>query len=131
MNYIIPKDEKKYLLKMTLLNLGMFPEDESWWDNLVDHVDVHKYFRSEEASWPLEWGEAVFSWMEEVFEPLLTACETPDFRMAFPDLSRAERLFRLSTHWYYLKQTQPQVSAGDAAKDYIRNFAPGVMRALA
>jgi hypothetical protein len=126
----IPVDEKKFLLKMTLISQGLVPNDEREWDALIEHIDVHKYFRNEELDFTIEWGEAVFSWIETVYEPLIEVVDRETVRMAFPDMSRAELMFAISTHWHYLKEKDPEISAGRAAEDFISRFARRILARL-
>ncbi|AHC14979.1 hypothetical protein [Salinispira pacifica] len=122
MVYDIPVNEKRDLLKQTLMTQGFHCDSEDEWNALLEHIEVHKYFASEHSPSPVNWHEAVFSWMEEVYEPLLDAVKTPELHAAFPDVSSGSLLFAISSHWYYLKQSKGEVSAADAARDYSRKF---------
>jgi hypothetical protein len=118
----IPMDEKRYLLKMTLINQGLVPDSEAAWDALVEHIDVHKYYQNEPLDFPLEWGEAVFSWIDSVYEPLAEAVSGDSLGEAFPELTPMDLLFSVSTHWQYLKERNPAASASEAARDYLDRF---------
>lgn len=122
MVYDIPVNEKRDLLKQTLVTQGFHCDTEAEWNALLEHIEVHKYFASEHSPSPVNWHEAVFSWMEEVYEPLLDAVETPELQEVFPDVSSGSLLFAISSHWYYLKQSKADVSAVEAARDYSRKY---------
>lgn len=116
-------EEKRYLLKMTLMNHGLALSSEQEWDALLDHIEVHKYLVSEHSATPMQWWEAVFSWIEDVYEPLQAAVEDTALKKSFPGMSRGSLLFALSTHWYFLKEKNPAVSVEEAALDYAKRFS--------
>lgn len=123
MEMTVPYDERKHLLKLTFMSEAIDFTSEADWEAVLDHIEVHKYFESEGSDSGLHWSEAVFSWIEKIYEPLKAVVDGKRLQRAFPDIATGSLVFALSTHWYYLKEADPGISAADAAEDFIRKYA--------
>jgi hypothetical protein len=107
-------------------NLGLATEQE--WLELAHHIEVHKYLINEKITWTVTWDDAVFSWFENIYQPLLRAIERWEVRNAFPGRSIGQLYLAVATHWYFLKERNDAVTADDAALDFAGHYGTGIAR---
>lgn len=101
-----------------------FSQDD--WDTLEEHVETHKFLINRDIPWVISWDDAVFSWHENVFVPLRNAIQRWDVRASFPGTSDGKLYLGVSTHWYYLMQENPRVTAEVAARDFAAQYGVGL-----
>jgi len=125
---VMAKENKKESLKIMLKedNLGLTQESE--WDALVEHIEVHKYLVNQRISWTISWKDAVFSWYENVYRPVLQAIESWEIKRAFPDMNRGQLFFAVCSHWYYMQEKNPNVPAQEAAVDFAAQYGHGLAK---
>ena len=80
-------DDKKRILKGMLSGEGFHLQNESEWDTLLEHIEVHKYFVNQNINWTISWDDALFSWHENVFAPIKQVLSNRQVRNAFPGKS--------------------------------------------
>ena len=97
---------------------------------VLTHIREHKYFTNENIPYEISMRDAVFSWYEEVYEPLMLAIDKSRLAKYVPDATRGELYLWISRHWHFLKQSAgPQVSAEQAVFDFGSRFSkPGFAR---
>ena len=119
-------EEKIETLKKMLAseNLGFTKEEE--WAALVDHVEVHKYLINQNKEKTIEWNEAAASWKETVYASLGKVIDWWEVKKAFSKYTKGQLLFALSTHWYYMKEKDPEISPEDAANDFAAFYGNGI-----
>lgn len=86
----------------------------------IDHqIDEHKYFLNLSIDHEISRQEALDSWAQNIFEPLLRAIDEEHLEQAFPDLGLDELFIRVSDHWYFLKRDEdPNLSARAAVLSF-------------
>lgn len=98
--------------------------DDSRYAELVRHVLDHKYLANQKLSRELSMREAVYSWYEEVYEPVVRALDQNGITREFPELTRTELFLQATQHWHFLKQHKDwRTSPGKAVLDYGARFA--------
>lgn len=95
---------------------------------LSDQIEVHKYLINQDIPWTISWDEAAFSWMENVFHPIMQVVDQWEVQAAFPTKTRAILFFEISNHWYYLLEKNPGVSAHFAALEYAVTYGKGLAK---
>lgn len=124
-----PTDAKhRAVLKLMLGDQRLELSDDAQWDELTDHVRVHRYLVNEAIPWTITWEEAVFSWFENVFRPVEQATRTWEVRHAFPTMTRGQLYLAIATHWHYLKANDQSVTPTEAAIDFAATFGQGIAR---
>lgn len=93
---------------------------------LSNQIEVHKYLINQRIPWVINWEDAVFSWVENVFHPIMQVIDRWEVRLAFTDKTESELFFDISNHWYYLLENNPRISAHDAATDYAATYGHGL-----
>lgn len=71
---------------------------------LLEHIDVHRYFRGLEEGREISYAEAVASWYDRVYRPITEAVRRTGILRKFPGRTQADLYVWLSEHLYYLGQ---------------------------
>lgn len=100
--------------------------DETNYQALSDQIEVHKYLINQSIPWTITWDDAAFSWLENVYGPIMQVIDRWEVRSAFPGMQLAELYFAVSNHWYYLLEKDTHVSANYAAIDYAATYGKGL-----
>ncbi len=116
---------REYLAKENLV----FSSDLCW-EELADHVKVHKYYLDREHGEEVSWELALDSWYETVFSPLKKASESEEIHDAFPGTSNGELYMGVSHHWLFMKQYEPEATPEMAAHDFSIRYGQGLNRWL-
>ncbi|MFA7566394.1 MAG: hypothetical protein WCY01_05155 [Alkalispirochaeta sp.] len=96
------------------------------WEEIAEHVEVHKYFVNQSISWTITWDDAVFSWYEAVFIPVMQAIDAWHIRKAFPKKTRGQLYLAVATHWHFLKERNPDITIDEAADDFAGHYGTGL-----
>ena len=77
---VVEKIDRVKDLKAMLKQEGINLPRETDWNELVQHVEVHKYLINQQIGWTISWADAVFSWYENVFVPIKRAVQAWEIR---------------------------------------------------
>lgn len=105
-------------LKEYLKDDGLECLSNACWDEIEDHVKVHKYFLDRIQNEETEWDDALESWYNSVFLPLKTASDSEELHALFPDKDSGDLYIEVSHHWLFMKQYDPDATPEMAAHDY-------------
>jgi uncharacterized ParB-like nuclease family protein len=106
---ILLKAEYAAFLRHTRLK-ELQPEAEirvtelSGYRTLLEHIDVHRYFRGIEENREIPYEEGVLSWYARVYRPIVEAVRKTEILRQFPGRTEADLYVWLSEHLYYLAQ---------------------------
>jgi len=115
-------------LKEFLAKEGVeFPDSECW-EELADHVKVHKYYLDRSQGREVDWHDALDSWYRTIFQPLRSASESEEVHHAFPGKSSGELYIGVSHHWLFMKQYEPEATPEMAAHDFAIRYGEGLRR---
>lgn len=94
------------------------------YQKLLEHIHVHRWYLGEQRQNEPPWDEAVASWYDNVYLPLVTEIRQNQILKAFPDRSEADLYLWIIEHLGYLRQEQQiEVSPKDAARHFVTSFA--------
>ena len=127
----VEKQHKIHTLQTILAPSNFHLQNDKDWETLVEHIEVHKYFVNEKIFWTISWEDALFSWYENVFMPIMRVLSRRQVRKAFPDKTVGHLFFDISNHWYYLQEENKKVYYLDAAHDYLSRYGKGLSKVLA
>lgn len=96
------------------------------YQRLAAQIEVHKYLINQRIPWTITWDDAAFSWLENVYHPIMHVIDRWEIRTAFSGSTTADLFFTISDHWYYLLQKNPQASAFHAAIEYAATYGKGL-----
>ncbi|MEX2443923.1 MAG: hypothetical protein WD492_09980 [Alkalispirochaeta sp.] len=124
----VADDRTVQTLKDMLRTTGFSLRDEREWQELADHIEVHKYFINQTIGWTVSWDNAVFSWFENVYTPLNRIIDSWEVREAFPEKTEGQLYLAISTHWHFLKERYPEITPEEAAHDFASHYGQGLAR---
>jgi hypothetical protein len=124
------RENKKNTLQAILAPDDLGLENEADWDALVDHIEVHKYLINQKIGWTITWQDAVFSWYENVYRPIMNIISSVQVQWAFPGMTLGQLFFAVCTNWYYMQESDPQAAPLDAAYEYLTENGKGLGKFL-
>lgn len=71
---------------------------------LLEHIEVHRYFLSRERGQEVPFEEAVVSWYDNVYMPLVEAFRRSEILNFFPGRTEADLYLWVSEHLYHLRE---------------------------
>ncbi|HID86945.1 MAG TPA: hypothetical protein EYP55_06140 [Anaerolineae bacterium] len=90
---------------------------------LEEHIAVHRYYLGQEQGREIPYEEAVVSWYDNVYLPVVQAIRQREILKEFPGRTEADLYVWIMDHLYYLKeQYGPAVDAQIAAADFAEQF---------
>ena len=90
---------------------------------LLNHIDVHRYFLGQEKKQEIPYEEAVTSWYDNVYTPLVETFRRLGILKRFPGRTEADLYVWLSRHLYYLReQYGPDVDLEKAVLNYAKRY---------
>lgn len=91
-------------------------------DTIKEHVMVHKYYLNQNQPGEIKFAEALWSWHENVYAPIVLAIKEEHMLGIFPGRTAADLYLYLVRHWDELKAGQQgEVGIGDAVSDFKRS----------
>jgi hypothetical protein len=111
------------------INLNDFQlSNESEYVELLQNIQDHKYLTNEGIPFEITMEQALFSWFENVFDPMTRMIDEEGLLWAFPGISRGELFMRVTSHWNFLKQESGRdVGFEEAVNSYGARFGAGVI----
>jgi hypothetical protein len=82
---------------------------------LLEHIGVHRYFLGLVRSKPVSWQEAVASWYDHVYRPVVDIIRVQHILSEFPGRSEADLYLWIIDHHYYLTQEALSEDVGSRA----------------
>ncbi|MGY4706225.1 transcriptional regulator [Candidatus Bipolaricaulota sp. J31] len=86
---------------------------------LLEHIEVHRYFRAREEGREIPFQEAVLSWYDNVYKPLVEAFRRSRILDYFPGRTEADLYLWVSEHLHHLRQT---LGGGVGPKEAVEDF---------
>ena len=100
----------------------------------LEHISVHRWFMGIESDREVSYAEAVASWYDRVYLPIVEGIREASVLREFPKRTEADLYLWLVEHLWYLREAgelDEAVSVDDAARAYADNFSPRATRRLA
>ena len=96
------------------------------YDVLLEHIHTHQYFLGLEQKHEISWEEAVSSWYDHLYWPVVEEIREHAILNRFPGRTEADLYLWIMDHRYYLKEELGKdVGSEKATQDYARHYAPG------
>ncbi len=90
-------------------------------ERLLEHVNVHAYYRWLDTGQPVAWPEAVASWRDTVYRPMVAAIRASGILGDFPGRTETDLYLFLMDHLHQLRQRrQGRPVAPEAAVRHYR-----------
>ena len=93
---------------------------------LREHIAAHHYYLGTERQSDIGYSEAVESWYDNVYRPLVDAIEAQGLRRQFPDMTPADLYLRVSEYQWLVREAAQDVVGGDMARDEATERMAGI-----
>ncbi|NPV75087.1 MAG: hypothetical protein HPY59_01805 [Anaerolineae bacterium] len=120
------KEQARFMLETGLNDLRPSSQVEltlpGGYDKLVEHIHVHRWFMGVERKRPVPWKDAVTSWYDEVYLPLVKVIRESNILRKFPGRTEADLYFWVIEHLWYLREQYDDVSLEEAVEHFAEVF---------
>jgi hypothetical protein len=102
------------------------------YQELEEHITVHRYLMEIERDEPIPYEEAVAQWYDLIYLPVVQIIQEQDLLHDFPDRTEADLYLWILEHRAELaKALDREVETEAAAEDLVNRFRPTVKRVFA
>jgi hypothetical protein len=103
------------------------------YDEIYNHILVHKYFLNQHTSEEIPFSKALVSWYNKVYRPVIDIIKEQWLLLHFPGRSPGDLYVWIVKHWDFLKKKYGVYSLAEAARDFSRKYGQrrGIFRFLA
>lgn len=95
---------------------------------LLEHIEVHRYFRSREEGREIPFTEAVVSWYDRVYAPLVEAFRRRGILDHFPGRTEADLYLWVSQHLHDLRQRFDRAIGPDEAVEDFADYLKALVQ---
>jgi hypothetical protein len=105
---VIDLEKKKFIKETNFKKLR--PEarieftDPGRYDELLDHIQVHKYYINLDHQEEIPYYEAVISWYDNVYRPIVSVIEEENILSKFPGRTMSDLYIWMVKYWDGLKK---------------------------
>ena len=93
------------------------------YDQIIEHVLVHKYFLNQNIKGEISFADALWSWYENVYKPVVLTIQEEGLLSRFAGRTASDLYMFLVQHWDELKRKYGLgYSIGEAVRDYGQRF---------
>jgi hypothetical protein len=137
-DWIGQQDAVEFLSKTQLMDLR--PDAQvlltlpGQYEQLLEHISVHRWFLGIESEREISNAEAVASWYDRVYLPLVEGIREASILPEFPGRTEADLYLWLIEHLWYLREAgelDENAPLDEAARSYADGFSPRPFRRLA
>jgi len=102
------------------------------YEALWEHILVHRYYLGVENQRELSLDEAVTSWYDTLYGPIVQVIRQRNILADFPNRTEADLYLWIMDHRHYLRERYGQdVGAEAASEDFAEQFSPRLTKKLA
>ncbi len=102
------------------------------YDVVYNHILVHRYYLNERAEKEVIFADALVSWFDKVYRPIIDIIENERIHLRFPGRTASDLYVWIVKHWDYLKKKYGvHYPIADAARDYAEKYGNGAPNLLA
>lgn len=96
---------------------------------LLDHIEVHRYYQSQESGRELTFHEAVRRWVDNVYLPLIDVIRETNVLADFPRRTEADLYLWIIEHQYYMRERfGDRIGPRDAARNFANHFTTRILK---
>ncbi|MCA1950391.1 transcriptional regulator [Gracilinema caldarium] len=93
------------------------------YDVIYNHILVHKYYLNEHASSEISFSDALVSWYNNVYKPIIDIIQEEHLDARFPGRTPSDLYVWIVKHWDFLKKKYGvHYSMSEAARDFTRKY---------
>jgi len=92
------------------------------YDVIYNHILVHKYYLNENKKEEIQFSEALVSWYNNVYNPVIEIIKEQWLLANFPGRTEADLYVWIIKHWDFLKKKYGKYSLSKAAGDFSKKY---------
>jgi hypothetical protein len=92
------------------------------YDVIYNHILVHKYYLNESQNEEIPFNEALVSWFNNVYNPVIAIIREQWLLINFPGRTEADLYVWIIKHWDFLKKKYGKYSLVKAAEDFTNKY---------
>ncbi|MDR0656564.1 MAG: transcriptional regulator [Treponema sp.] len=92
------------------------------YDEICNHILVHKYFLNERVTEEIPFSQALVSWYHKVYKPVIETIQEERLYLNFPGRTLSDLYVWIVKHWDSLKKIYGGYSLPQAALDFSRKY---------
>ncbi|MDR2596371.1 MAG: transcriptional regulator [Treponema sp.] len=92
------------------------------YDVIYNHILVHKYYMNEGMQEEIPFSDALVSWYNNVYNPVITIIKEQWLLANFPGRTEADLYVWIIKHWDFLKKKYVGYSLANAAGDFTKKY---------
>jgi hypothetical protein len=92
------------------------------YDVIYNHILVHKYYLNENKEEEIPFNEAIVSWYNNVYNPVIAIIREQWLLANFPGRTEADLYVWIVKHWDFLKKKYGKYSLSKAAGDFSKKY---------
>ena len=100
------------------------------YDVIYNHILVHKYYLNEDMEEEIPFNEALVSWFNNVYNPVITIIKEQWLLANFPGRTEADLYVWIIKHWDFLKKKYGTYPLSKAAGDFSKKYGQSQGRLL-
>jgi hypothetical protein len=101
------------------------------YDTLLEHIRVHQWFMGNMENRQIDYEQAVCSWYEKVYLPIVYAIREKEILRDFPGRTEADLYIWISEHhWFLTERRHGYVNIEEAAIHFVNKFSRKPIRRL-
>jgi hypothetical protein len=100
------------------------------YDVIYNHILVHKYYLNEGMEEEIPFSDALVSWYNNVYNPVISIIKEQWLLANFPGRSEADLYVWIIKHWDFLKKKYGKYSLSKAAGDFSKKYGKSQGRIL-
>ena len=94
------------------------------YDRLREHIDVHRWYLGEEKKVSIPLEDAVISWCDNVYVPLVEIIREQMILEKFPGRTETDLYIWVITHkWYLMQRFRENVTNEQAVENFTKDFS--------
>lgn len=128
-NSLVLEEEYNQFIHKTRLDILLPDEDFHFsipgqYENIMQHISVHRWFMGEKLKRPIGDDEAVLGWYNDLYKPLITIINKHQILNKFPDRTGMDLYLWIIEHrWFLIEELNQKVSLESAATHFTERFA--------
>jgi hypothetical protein len=92
------------------------------YDVIYNQILVHRYYLNENIEYELPFSDALVSWYNNVYDPVIKIIKEQWLLANFPGRTEADLYVWIIKHWDFLKKKYGTYSLADAAGDFSKKY---------
>ncbi len=101
------------------------------YEKLLEHIAAHRWFLGEKRGAEVPYEEAVASWYDNVYMPLVNIIRAQNILEDFPGRTEADLYIWIIEHQWYLREAYGDISMEEAARRFAAKYSQRPLRRIA